>query len=285
VPATVPPVPETARDVASALALAGVRPAKGRGQSFLIDPFVADAEAALIDLPRDAPIVELGGGLGLLTAAVLRRGYTTVTVVELDPRLARRLDSEFGETIRVVTGDALDVPLGQPAAVVGNLPYASATPILIRLLKERVPRVVVMVQSEVAERIGATPGSGVYGRLSLLAQLFAEVELYRTVGPAAFHPRPKVDSRILTLTARPDPLAVRSVPLLEETARALFSSRRKQLGNLLPRLTAEPEALATAAGWPADWRRRRPEELPPTAFYDLSNALGAARASGRAGAG
>ncbi|MFI5415416.1 MAG: ribosomal RNA small subunit methyltransferase A, partial [Candidatus Lutacidiplasmatales archaeon] len=144
---------------------------------------------------------------------------------------------------------------------------------LIRLLKLRGPRVVAMVQNEVAERLAASPGSGTYGRLSILAQLFAEVELFRTVGPASFLPRPAVDSRILTLTARPDPLAVRSVERLEEVVRVLFSSRRKQLGNLLPRLTDAPDDVATRSGWPEDWRTRRPEELAPTAFYDLSNTL------------
>jgi 16S rRNA (adenine1518-N6/adenine1519-N6)-dimethyltransferase len=279
-PGAVPAAPETARGVDAALAEAGVRPARGRGQSFLLDPFVADAEAALVEQPRDAPLVELGGGLGTLTAALLRRGYSDLTVVELEPRLARRLTRIFGARIRLVTGDALAVPLGRPAAVVGNLPYASATPILLRLLKERVPRVVAMVQIEVAERLAASPGSGVYGRLTLLAQLFAEVELYRSVGPEAFHPRPRVTSRVLTLTSRPDPLAVRSVSRLEDSTRVLFSSRRKQLGNLLPRLTPTPDSLAETAGWPSDWRRRRPEELPPQAFYDLANALEARRPSG-----
>jgi 16S rRNA (adenine1518-N6/adenine1519-N6)-dimethyltransferase len=269
----VPPVPETAKQVSAALELLQVRPSRAHGQSFLADAFVADAEAALVDRPRDEPLLEIGGGLGILTAALLRRGYRDVTVVELDRRLARHLTTTFGDSVRVQEGDALEVPLGTPSAVVGNLPYAAATAILIRLLKARVPRIVVMVQTEVAERLAAAPGSGVYGRLSIFAQLFAEVELFRTVGPAAFQPRPAVASRIVVLNARPDPLAVTSVPRLEESVRQLFSSRRKQLGNLLPRITNDPDGVAERAGWPADWRRRRPEELTPQAFYDLANTL------------
>jgi 16S rRNA (adenine1518-N6/adenine1519-N6)-dimethyltransferase len=130
-----------------------------------------------------------------------------------------------------------------------------------------------MVQNEVAERLASPMGSGTYGRLSILTQLFAEVELFRSVGPGSFQPRPAIDSRILTLTARPDPLAVTSVERLEEVVRVLFSSRRKQLGNLLPRLTDDPDGVATRAQWPADWRQRRPEELPPSAFYALANTF------------
>jgi 16S rRNA (adenine1518-N6/adenine1519-N6)-dimethyltransferase len=265
--------PESAPAVQEALATLGLRPSRTLGQSFLVDPFVADAEAALVDRPLAAPIVEVGGGLGILTGALLRRGYTAVTVLELDPRLAKRLAKEFAGRATVVTGDALEWPFPAAEAVVGNLPYAAATPILIRLLKARVPRIVAMVQQEVAARLAAPPGSRVYGRLSILAQLFAEVELYRAVGPESFHPRPAVASRILTLTARPDPLAVASVEGLEETVRVLFSSRRKQLGNLLPRLTDDPEGTALSAGWPPDWAKRRPEELPPEAFYALANTL------------
>ncbi|MCI4324779.1 MAG: 16S rRNA (adenine(1518)-N(6)/adenine(1519)-N(6))-dimethyltransferase RsmA [Thermoplasmata archaeon] len=266
-------VPESPAAVAEALGSLGFRPSRRRGQSFLTDPFVADAEAALVDRPRDSPVLEVGGGLGILTGALLRRGYTNVTVVEIDGRLARHLRTAFGERVQVVVGDALDVPLPEGAAVVGNLPYAAATPILIRLLKARVPRVVAMVQNEVAERLAATPGPGTYGRLSILTQLFAEVELFRRVGPASFQPRPAVESRILTLTARPDPLAVASVERLEEVVRVLFSSRRKQLGNLLPRLTDDPDGVAGRAGWPENWRHLRPEQLPPNAFHALANTL------------
>jgi 16S rRNA (adenine1518-N6/adenine1519-N6)-dimethyltransferase len=272
-PAVGPLVPASARDVTEALKNLGLRPSRQLGQSFLIDPFIADGEAALVDQPRDAPIIEIGGGLGILTAALIRRGYTDVRVLELDARLARRLAGAFGGQVRVEEADALDAPLGTPAAVVGNLPFAVATPILIRLLKARVPRIVAIVQNEVAERIAAGPGSGVYGRLSILTHLFAEVELFRTLGPACFHPRPAVNSRLIALTARPDPLAVRSVPRLEETVRQLFSSRRKQLGNLLPRVTPEPDEVARRAAWPTGWRRMRPEELPPEAFFALSDAL------------
>ncbi len=273
---TVPAVPQTPDEVRVALDLLGVRPSKEWGQSFLTDPFVADAEAALVELPPGRPVTEIGGGLGVLTAALLRRGIGPLTVIERDRRLARFLSTIFGDRVRVVTGDALAVALPPADAVVGNLPYSVATPILLRLFAARTPRVVFLVQREVAERIAAGPGSKKYGRLSIIAQLYGSVELFRTVNSAAFTPRPEVESRVGVHVARREPLPVPSVPEFEEILRRLFSSRRKQLSNLLPRLTPgaqDANELARRAGWSADWAHRRPEELPPSDYFALARVL------------
>ncbi|HXY12796.1 MAG TPA: 16S rRNA (adenine(1518)-N(6)/adenine(1519)-N(6))-dimethyltransferase RsmA [Thermoplasmata archaeon] len=273
---TVPWVPEHPQEVRDTLASLGVRPSKEWGQSFLTDPFVADAEAALVELPPGQPVVEVGGGLGVLTAALLRRGIGPITVVEKDRRLAGFLASAFGSRVRVVTGDALTVVLPPASAVVGNLPYSVATPILLRLFAARVPRVVFLVQREVAERLAAAPGSRRYGRLSIIAQLYGSVELFRVVGPEAFSPRPEVESRIGVHVARSGALPVPSVPEFEEMLRGLFSSRRKQLANLLPRVVSKGtdlESAAQRAGWPDDWGHRRPEDLPPEAFFALARIL------------
>lgn len=273
---TVPAVPERPDEVRAALDSLGVRPSREWGQSFLTDPFVADAEAALVEMPPGRPVVEIGGGLGVLTAALLRRGIGPLTVIERDRRLARFLTTTFGDRIRVVTGDALTVTLPTADAVIGNLPYSVATPLLLRLFAARTPRVVFLVQREVAERLAADPGSKKYGRLSIIAQLYGSVELFRTVNSAAFTPRPEVESRIGVHVTRRDPLPVPSVPEFEEILRRLFSSRRKQLSNLLPRLTSTREGadeLAREAGWSADWGHRRPEELPPSDYFALARVL------------
>ncbi len=275
-----PGVPHSASEVRAALDALGIVPKKGMGQSFLIDPFVADAEAALVATAPGRPVVEIGGGLGVLTEALARRDLGPLTVIERDARLARFLRARFAPTVRVLVADARDVPLPEADAVVGNLPYSAATPILLRLFALRVPRIVVLLQREVAERLAAGPGSKEYGRLALIARLFGTVELYRTVPPDRFWPVPEVESRLLVHTARAGALPVPSVPEFERAVRVLFSSRRKQLGNLLPRLAGSREAadaLADRAGWPHDWRRQRPEALPPEAFF----ALARARASGR----
>ncbi len=274
--AIVPTVPARADEIRAALATLGVVPSKALGQSFLANPFIADAEAALVGVPPGRPVVEIGGGLGVLTAALVRRGFEPLTVVERDPRLAGFLRDAFGERIRVLVGDALEIELPPADCVVGNLPYSVATPILLRLFAARVPRIVFLVQREVAERLAAGPGSKEYGRTSILAALYGTVELFRTVPENAFSPPPKVESRIGVHVARTGPLPVPSVPRLERAVKGLFSSRRKQLANLLPRLApsrADAEALARAARWPSDWRHRRPEDLPPEAYFALATAL------------
>jgi 16S rRNA (adenine1518-N6/adenine1519-N6)-dimethyltransferase len=269
-------VPEGAAAVAATLARLGVSPSRRWGQSFLTDPFVADAEAALVEVAPGRPVLEIGGGLGLLTSALLRRGYRPLTVIEKDPRLARYLGRTFGDRIELVEGDALTVDLPTVDAVAGNLPYSVATPILLRLFERRVPRIVFLLQAEVAARLAAGPGERGYGRLSLIARLYGEVELFREVGRGAFFPPPEVASRIGVHTARPGALPVPSVPTFERAVRALFTGRRKQLSNLLPRLAPSrgaAQGLAQRAGWPADWARLRPEDLPPEAYFRLATVL------------
>lgn len=273
-------IPEGREEVLAALRELGIRPSKTWGQSFLCDPFVADAEAALTETRAGDPVLEVGGGLGALTQALVRRGTTPLTVIERDRRLARFLRERFGGRVRVVCADALEVDVPPVSCAVGNLPYSVATPILLRWFAARVPRVVALVQREVAERLAAVPSTKAYGRLSIVARLYGDVHLYRTVGPQAFEPSPEVESRLLVHVARPGALPVPSVDAFETLVRALFSSRRKQLGNLMRRVLSTPgEAgrLAGSAGWPADWSRRRPEELPPEAFFALARCLSASR--------
>lgn len=271
-----PRAPDRPEEVRATLDALGVVPSKHWGQSFLTDPYVADAEAALVDHRPGQSTVEIGGGLGILTGALLRRGIRPLTVVEQDSRLAAYLRSRFGEHVDVLTADALEVALPPAHCFVGNLPYSVATPILLRLMAARVPRVVFLVQREVAERMAAGPGSKQYGRLSIIAQLYGSVELFRSVPSESFTPRPQVESRLATFVARPDPLPVPSVPDFERIVRTLFSSRRKQLVNLLPRVAPSADAaarLAVAAAWPEDWRRLRPEDLAPSAYFALARAM------------
>lgn len=270
------PVPKRADEVRRTLARLGVEPSRRWGQSFLIDSFVADAEAALVEVPPGRPVLEIGGGLGILTEALLRRNLAPLTVIEKDRRLARFLRETFGGRIHVVVGDALTLDLPTVDCVVGNLPYSVGTPILLGLLARRTPRIVTLLQREVAERLAASPGSKEYGRLSIVARLYGTVELFRTVSAELFCPRPEVESQIVVHVARSGALPVPSVPELERIVRVLFSSRRKQLGNLLPRLTSARDAageLAIRAGWPSDWRVLRPENLPPEAYFALAREV------------
>ncbi|MCI4319703.1 MAG: 16S rRNA (adenine(1518)-N(6)/adenine(1519)-N(6))-dimethyltransferase RsmA [Thermoplasmata archaeon] len=276
-----PPVgraPASPAEVEATLEKLGVRPSRRLGQSFLWDPFVADAEAALVAVTPEAPVVEVGGGLGLLTEALLRRPTGPITVVETDPRLAAHLRALFGARVRVVTADALTYRLDGRETVVGNLPFSVATPLLLRFFELRIPRLVVLLQKEVARRLAAEPGGKEYGRLSLVARLYGTPELFRTVPSNAFTPEPEVEGQILVHTRRTGALPVPSVEEFERVVRTLFGQRRKKLANLLPIVTgsrAQAESLASVAGWPDDWKDRRPETLPPEAYFGLARALGA----------
>ncbi|MCI4349914.1 MAG: 16S rRNA (adenine(1518)-N(6)/adenine(1519)-N(6))-dimethyltransferase RsmA [Thermoplasmata archaeon] len=271
--------PTTPREVEATLRELGVRPSRRLGQSFLWDAFAADAEAALAATDPGTPVVEIGGGLGILTEALLRRGVGPLVIVERDPRLVTHLRRLVAGRARVVHGDALTYRFEGVGVVVGNLPFSIATPLLLRLFAARVPRVVALIQKEVARRFAAGPGSKAYGRLSLVACLYGTPELFRTVPSTAFTPQPEVDGQILVHTGRADPLPVPSVEGFELVVRLLFGQRRKKLANLLPRVVGDPQRaaeLARSARWPDDWQGRRPESLPPEAYFRMATALAAA---------
>jgi 16S rRNA (adenine1518-N6/adenine1519-N6)-dimethyltransferase len=278
-----PSVPHRPNDVARTLERLGISPSKRLGQSFLWDSFVADAEAALVADRAGPRIVEVGGGLGVLTEALLRRGLGPITIVERDPRLAEFLASTFGEKVRVVVGDALDVDLPPMDVLVGNLPFSVATPILERVWAERVPRFVGMLQREVVDRLVSPPGSRVYGRLTIVAAYHGTVEPFQVVPSSAFFPAPAVEGRVVSFDRRSGPSPVPTIAPLESLLDALFSARRKQLRNLLPRALppgADAEQCAEAAEWPDDWALRRPEALAPEAFFRMATVL--ASLAGRA---
>ncbi len=271
-----PGTPHVREEVRATLQRLGVRPSKRMGQSFLCDPFVADAEAALAAPVSGEEMVEVGGGLGTLTEALLRRGSHPLLVIEKDPRLVRFLRSRFANRIRVVEADAMSFDVSPTSALVGNLPFSSAVPLILRWWEKSVPRFVVLVQREVAERLAAGPGSKTYGRRSILARAYGSVELSQVVPRAAFEPIPEVEGQLLRFERRPDPLPSETIAELRIVLRVLFSSRRKQLGNLLPRVTGggkSADQAAVDAEWPRDWRTRRPEQLPPEAFFRLTDTI------------
>lgn len=270
--------PVRPEEIRARLEALGVRPSRRAGQSFLADPFVPDVEVALLEAAPGEPVLEIGGGLGLLTEALLRRGLGPVRVLERDPRLAGHLRELLGGRIEVVEGDARTIALRPDERVIGNLPFSSASPILHRLFALRPPAVVALVQREVGERLAAAPGSTIYGRPTIQAALYGTVERFAVVPASAFVPRPEVAAVSIRFRPRAGPLPVGSPERLEELVRRLFSWRRKQLGKTLGAVLGPPgraERLARAAGWPEGWPRLRPEQLPPEAFFALERAVGA----------
>jgi len=260
----------------------GIRPSRRKGQHFLFQPrlleYVLD-EAAVGEGDR---VVEVGPGTGALTARILDRG-ASVTAVEIDSALCRLLRERFGgETrFRLIEGDALSgkrtLSRGFLAAlneqggsfkIVANLPFGSATPLIMAFLETFVPgggcpwkTAVVMVQKEVAERFAAAPRSKAYGSISVLAQLLARVEKLRQVSRGAFHPPPKVDAAVIRLTPRRgDAPAGPLYRVTAELVREAFAQRRKRLvKRLLRRYPTERLREAVSA-------EARAEELSPDQY-------------------
>jgi 16S rRNA (adenine1518-N6/adenine1519-N6)-dimethyltransferase len=223
-----------------------IRPSRGMGQNFLLDAQALQSIVGAADLQPNDYVVEVGPGFGVLTWELTQTAGRVISV-ELDKRLAERLQHEFEATpsLRIVQSDILrvapsDLFAGEalpPTAykVVANLPYAITSPVLRHFLEASMPPtvMVVLVQWEVAERIAAKPGD-----MSVLAhamQIYAEPEIIARVRPESFYPTPAVDSAVLRLRVRPQPLVPRTQiePLLR-VVKAGFLHARKTLANALP---------------------------------------------------
>jgi 16S rRNA (adenine1518-N6/adenine1519-N6)-dimethyltransferase len=246
------------------------------GQNFLADPNLLDAIVRDAELEPADVVLEVGAGEGVLSerlAAVAAHLHT----VEIDRGLAEALEPVAAlPNVDLHWGDAMKLDLGAlrppPLAMVANLPYSVATPLILRTIEElpSLRRWTVMVQREIAKRLRAGPGSRTYGSPSAVAQQACEVELVRAVDPAVFKPRPRVDSAILRLR-RTDPGADAQT---RELIRAAFAHRRKSLARSLEH--ARPGSLAPARaalaelGLPED---ARAEALAPEQFAALSAKL------------
>ena len=246
------------------------------GQNFLADPNLLDAIVRDAELEPDDVVLEVGAGEGVLTER-LAAAAARVHTVEIDRGLEAALRRVSGlPNVELHWGDAMKFELAAldpaPSAMVANLPYAVATPLILRTI-ERLPslrRWTVMVQREIADRLRAGPGSRTYGGPSVLVQLACEVELVRRVDPAVFRPRPRVDSAILRLR-RTGPAAD---PATRDLVRAAFAHRRKSLARSLEHGAAGSLGAARAAlaelGLPED---ARAEALAPHQFAALSAKL------------
>jgi len=246
------------------------------GQNFLADPNLLDAivrDAALA--PGDV-VLEVGAGEGVLTER-LAVAAAHVHSVEIDRGLEPALAALAAlPGVDLHWGDAMKLDLGAlapaPTAMVANLPYSVATPLILRTI-EQLPSLAtwtVMVQREIADRLRAAPGSRTYGSPSVVAQLACEVELVRKVDPAVFKPRPRVDSAILRLRR----IAPAADPPTRDLIRAAFAHRRKSLARSLEHGRAGSLAPARAAlaelGLAED---SRAEALSPEQFAALSAKL------------
>jgi 16S rRNA (adenine1518-N6/adenine1519-N6)-dimethyltransferase len=265
------------RDPDRLMRRAGVSGNPDRDQHFLVDDRVLDRLTGYLPANADTShLLEIGGGTGALTDRLLAVAER-VTVVERDTGLAAFLREEFSADIAdgrlsVVEGDALAVDLPDFSACVSNLPYGISSEIAFRLLPTGRP-LVLTFQSEFAERMAAEPGTSEYGRLSVGAQHYADVEVVERVPKEAFDPAPAVESAVVRTTPRAPDYAVDDEAFFLDFVKALFTQRRKTVRNAIRNTThisgvADGSAVVERA--PEALLAKRPGDLRPGEFAELT---------------
>lgn len=262
---------------------------KGFGQNFIVNPGICPkiAEAAGID--DTFGVLEIGPGIGVLTKELCARAKKVVAV-EVDGRLPALLEETMAGcgNFKLVLGDVLKLDLAQliaqefpglRVAVCANLPYYITSPIVMKLLEERLPleHITVMVQKEAAQRLCAAPGTREAGAVSYAVRYYAAPRVLFTVQPGSFYPPPKVTSAVIQLTLhKAPPVAPQDEAALFSTVRAAFGQRRKTAANAISAGLCLPKAQVAAAiaacGLPP---AARPEQLTLEQYAALADALSA----------
>ncbi|MGM9693023.1 MAG: 16S rRNA (adenine(1518)-N(6)/adenine(1519)-N(6))-dimethyltransferase RsmA [Alloprevotella sp.] len=266
-----------------------VRPKKFLGQHFLKDLPTAQAIADTVDAAPGLPILEVGPGMGVLTQYLLKKSRE-LKVVEIDFESVAYLLKTFPELgDGLLEEDFLQMQLdrtfgGREFVLTGNYPYNISSQIFFKMLEYRhlIPVCTGMIQKEVAERLAAAPGSKVYGILSVLIQLWYDVEYLFTVEPGVFNPPPKVKSAVVRLTRNGRTDCGCDERLLRRVVKTSFNQRRKMMrGSLKPLFAAlnteraggsQPEGVADFLARPE--MTRRPEQLSVEEFIELTNSIG-----------
>ena len=265
----------------------GVSFSKGLGQNFLINPTVCPRMAELGNAQPGWGMIEIGAGVGVLTAELAQRA-DKVVCIEIDSRLLPILDETLKDfdNIKIVNDDVMKVDLhkliqeefpGKPVAVCANLPYYITSPIIMNLLESRIPisSLTVMVQKEAAQRICAQPGSREAGAISIAVRYYCEPQILFQVSRGSFMPAPDVDSTVIRLDIRKEPpVQVNKEESFFKIVKAAFSQRRKTLSNTLssglglakPKVLELLEKAQVASGL-------RAEQLSMQQFADIANAF------------
>lgn len=259
----------------------GLRMHKKLGQNFLIRHSVVDGIAEAAGLEEGTPVLEIGPGIGTLTQALAETG-ADVTAVELDDRLLPVLEKTLAhyDNVRVVHGDILRIDIEEvmqhkPFTVCANLPYYITTPIIMKLLEQKLPieKIVVMVQKEVAERMTAVPGSKIYGALSVSVQYYTEPNMLFDISPKCFLPAPEVTSAVVSMDVRRQPpVDVADEKRFFQVVKAAFSQRRKTFANTLRAAGLSKEDIASLLQKSGIDGGRRGETMSLQEFADVANA-------------
>ena len=256
---------------------------KSLGQNFLVDDSVLNDIVDGAEVNNEDFIIEIGPGVGTLTAQLLMKAKR-VTAIELDSSLIPILEKELGdsENFSLIHKDALKVDFNEligdekSVKLVANLPYYVTTPIILKLLKDgyKFKSLTIMIQKEVAERINAEPDCKEYGALSVLVQYYCDTSIVRSVAPASFIPRPKVESIVIKLDRLDKPrVETKDVKLMFELVRAGFNMRRKTLWNATKTLKVNKEKLEEAFKKSGIDPKRRAETLSVQEFATLADCI------------
>lgn len=260
---------------------------KGLGQNFLINPTVCPRMAEMGNAQPGWGMIEIGAGVGVLTAELAQRA-DKVVCIEIDSRLLPILDETLAEydNIKIVNQDVLKVDLhkliaeefpNMPVAVCANLPYYITSPIIMNLLESRLPisSLTVMVQKEAAQRICAMPGSREVGAVSIAVRYYCEPKVLFQVSRGSFMPAPDVDSTVIRLDIRKQPVVdVKREEDFFLVVKAAFSQRRKTLSNTLSSgLSMNKTQIAELLERAGVASNLRAEQLSMQQFADIANAL------------
>lgn len=246
-----------------------VRAKKHLGQHFLKDKRIA---AAIVDSlhGRDCDtVIEVGPGMGVLTGFLSERNFPSFRVVEIDRESVEYLKQNFAGRFEIIEGDFLGLdlrPFGDRIAVIGNFPYNISSQIFFKILddRDRVTEVVGMVQKEVAERICSSPGSRVYGILSVLLRAWYDMEYLFTVSEHVFSPPPKVRSAVIRLTRNGVERLGCDEKLFVNVVKRCFNQRRKMLRNPI-------KAMVHPGAGEMSLLSMRAEQLSVSQFVELTN--------------
>ena len=255
-----------------------IRPKKALGQHFLKDLSVAERIADTLSAYRELPILEVGPGTGVLTQFLLRQ-YPEVTVVELDRESVAHLQEHYPELKgRIIEGDFLKLGFSDlfPGSfcVIGNYPYNISSQIFFKVIdhKDQVPACAGMVQKEVAERLASKPGKKAYGIISVLLQVWYDIEYLFTVEPDVFDPPPKVRSAVIRMTRNQRTVLDCDEAFLKTVVKTAFNQRRKTMRNSLKALLGKENELLQDSLFD-----KRPEQLSVEEFIDLTNRIAKGR--------
>jgi len=258
---------------------------KGLGQNFLIDEDVLNKIIEASELTKSDDVLEIGPGLGTLTAELAEKAGRVLTI-ELDDSLIPILKDSLKDydNIELYHGDALKVNLEEvakeylkePISICANLPYYITTPLINKFFKENlnIKNIVLMVQREVAERMAAAPGGKDYGALSLLVQYYSKPSIVMIVPPHSFIPQPKIDSAIIKLEVfKEPPVKVMDIDLFFRIIRSSFNQRRKTLSNSLKGIGLSKDDMDLAFQKSSIDPVRRGETLSIYEFAHLSDEV------------